>query len=334
MSESSAAIRVQNLVKVYRRHVDAASGAAVRAVDDLSFSVPRGAIFGLLGPNGAGKTTTLRILTTLIRPTAGHASVLGYDVVRQALDVRRRIVVVIQEHAAELFLSVRENLVTFARFHGQSGAEVRRRADRVMADFGLTSEMTRKVQDLSGGYRRRVQVAKVFMVDTPVVFLDEFSTGMDPILKRSVMDLLRREAARGRTIVLTTQILSEAEELCDEMLIIDKGRPLARGDLNALKLLSERVYEITLTFDRVPTDVDAVLAGYRPLRVQVSQQTLHVTLKDEEARVLALVTALAARGHVLRIEINGASLEDIFIELTQTSRAARETAAAETGVAS
>jgi ABC-2 type transport system ATP-binding protein len=334
MSEPSAAIRVQNLVKVYRRHVNAESGAAVRAVDDLSFSVPRGAIFGLLGPNGAGKTTTLRILTTLIQPTAGHASVLGYDVVRQALDVRRRIVVVIQEHAAELFLSVRENLLTFARFHGQSGAEVRRRAERVMADFGLTSEMTRKVQDLSGGFRRRVQVAKVFMVDTPVVFLDEFSTGMDPILKRSVMDLLRGEAARGRTIVLTTQILSEAEELCDEMLIIDKGRQLARGDLNALKLLSERVYEITLAFDRLPADVDGVLAAYRPLRVLVSQQTLHVTLKDEEARVLALVTALAARGHVLRIEINGASLEDIFIELTQSSRAACETAAAETGVAS
>lgn len=326
MSESSAAIRVSHLVKVYR--------GQIRAVDDLSFSVPRGAIFGLLGPNGAGKTTTLRILTTLIQPTGGHASVLGYDVVHQALDVRRRIVVVIQEHAAELFLSVRENLLTFARFHGQTGAEVRRRVDRVMADFGLTSEQTRKVQDLSGGYRRRVQVAKVFMVDTPVVFLDEFSTGMDPILKRGVMDLLRAEAARGRTIVLTTQILSEAEELCDEMLIVDKGRQLARGDLNALKLLSERVYEITLSFDRLPADVDAVLAGYRPRRVQISHQTLHLTLKDEEARVLALVTALAARGHVLRIEINSASLEDIFIELTQSSRTAREIAAAETGVAS
>ena len=100
------------------------------------------------------------------------------------------------------------------------------------------------MQDLSGGFRRRVQVAKVFMVDTPVVFLDEFSTGMDPILKRSVMELLRREAARGRTIVLTTQVLSEAEELCDDILIIDKGRQVARGDLNALKLLTDRVYEV------------------------------------------------------------------------------------------
>jgi ABC-2 type transport system ATP-binding protein len=312
---SAAAIRVENLMKTFSRRPS--TRAAVTAVDGLSFSVAPGAIFGLLGPNGAGKTTTLRILTTLVRPTAGHASVLDYDVVRQANEVRRRIVVVIQEHAAELFLSVRENLVTFARFHGHAGAGIRRRADRVLEEFGLVSESTRKVQDLSGGFRRRVQVAKVFMVDTPIVFLDEFSTGMDPILKRSVMDRLRQEAGRGRTIVLTTQVLSEAEELCDDILIIDKGRQLARGDLNALKLLSERVYEVTMTFERIPVDLDACLAAYQPFRVSVSHSTLNVSLKDDESRVLSLVTALSERGRVLRIEINGASLEDIFIELTQ-----------------
>jgi ABC-2 type transport system ATP-binding protein len=311
---SHAAIRVENLVKVFggRR-----GRTRLRAVDDLSFTVGRGAIFGLLGPNGAGKTTTLRILTTLVRPTAGHASVLGYDVERHAGDVRRNIVVVIQEQAAELLLSVRDNLLTFARFHGRSGADVRRQADRLLEEFGLTADATRKVQDLSGGNRRRVQVAKAFMVDTPIVFLDEFSTGMDPILKRSVMDLLRREAERGRTIVLTTQVLSEAEDLCDDILIIDKGRQVARGNLNALKLLTDRLYEVSATFDRMPADLDTVLSGYQSLRVRTSHNTVHVALKEEETRVLELVTALAARGRVLRLEINGASLEDIFIELTQ-----------------
>jgi ABC-2 type transport system ATP-binding protein len=312
---SDVAIRVDQLVKVYRRGGDS-TGSGARAVDGLSFEVQRGQIFGLLGPNGAGKSTTLKVLTTLVRPTSGHASVLGCDVVSQALEVRKRIVVVIQEHAAELFLSVRDNLITFARFHGMRDAAIQDRADSVMEKFGLTAEAAKKAQDLSGGFRRRVQVAKVFMVDTPVVFLDEFSTGMDPLLKRSVMDLLREEAARGRTIVLTTQILSEAEELCDDILIIDKGRQVARGDLNALKLASERVYEITLAFDRLPPGYEAVIASYQPLRVHVNSHTLHITIKDEEARVLALVTALAARGHVLRLEINGASLEDIFIELT------------------
>jgi ABC-2 type transport system ATP-binding protein len=314
LSMSHAALRVEHLVKVFGRRFGA---AGVPAINDLSFTVERGVIFGLLGPNGAGKTTTLRILTTLVRPTSGHASVLGYDVVRQPTQVRQRIVVVIQEHAAELLLSVRDNLLTFARFHGLTGAEIRRRADRIMDDFGLTPEATRKVQDLSGGYRRRVQVAKVFMVDTPIVFLDEFSTGMDPILKRSVMEQLRRAANGGRTIVLTTQVLSEAEELCDDILIIDKGRQIARGDLNALKLLTERVYEVTVTFDRAPGDLEPVLAGYQPLRVRASQNTVHVAVKDEESRVLELVTALAAHGRMLRIEINSASLEDIFIELTQ-----------------
>ena len=143
----------------------------------------------------------------------------------------------IQETAVELFLSVRDNLGTFARFHGLRAAEIRARAERVMDEFGLAPEAHRKVMDLSGGFKRRVQVAKVFMVDTPVVFLDEFSTGMDPILKRSVMDKLRREAAGGRTIVLTTQILSEVEELCDDILILNRGRQAARGDLHTLKLL-------------------------------------------------------------------------------------------------
>ena len=313
---SHPAIEVASLVKEFGGGF---GRARTRAVDDLSFTIERGAIFGLLGPNGAGKTTTLRILTTLVRPTSGRASVLGYDVVGQPRDVRRRIVVVIQEQAAELLLSVRENLLTFARFHGLAGAEVRRRADRIMDDFGLVPEAGRKVQDLSGGYRRRVQVAKVFMVDTPVVFLDEFSTGMDPILKRSVMNLLRQEAGRGRTIVLTTQILSEAEDLCDDILIIDKGRQVARGDLNALKLLTDRFYEVTVTFDRLPADADIepVLSAYRARRVRSTQNTLHVALEEQESRALELAMALAGVGHVLRLEINGASLEDIFIELTR-----------------
>jgi ABC-2 type transport system ATP-binding protein len=312
---SDTTIRVDHLVKEFGGGLR--MRPRIRAVDGLSFTIERGAIFGLLGPNGAGKTTTLRILTTLVRPTSGHCSVLGYDVAQHPGEVRRRIVVVIQEHAAELLLSVRENLLTFARFHGLGGTEIRQRAERLMDDFGLRAEANRKVQDLSGGYRRRVQVAKVFMVDTPVVFLDEFSTGMDPILKRSVMSRLRQEAERGRTIVLTTQVLSEAEDLCDDILIIDKGRQVARGDLNALKLLTERIYEVSVTFDRPPADLNEVLAAYHPLRVRTSQNTVHVALKDHESRALELATALGTRGRVLRLEINGASLEDIFIELTQ-----------------
>jgi ABC-type multidrug transport system ATPase subunit len=229
------ALRVENLRKVFARR----GAAPLVAVDDLTFSVPAGHIFGLLGPNGAGKTTTLKMLTTLIRPTSGTAEVGGCDVIRDPLGVRRRIVVVVQESAVEIFLTVRDNLLTFGRFHGLRGAALRHRADEIMDLFGLRQDAGRKAVDLSGGFRRRVQVAKALLVDTPVVFLDEFSTGMDPILKRAVMERLRADARRGRTIVLTTQILSEAESLCDDILIINHGRAIVRGDVATIKALSD-----------------------------------------------------------------------------------------------
>jgi ABC-2 type transport system ATP-binding protein len=309
---SEPAIVVEDLVKVYRR----LGQRPVRAVDGLSFEVDRGAIFGLLGPNGAGKTTTLRVLTTLAAPTSGRASVMGWDVVKHPLEVRKRISVVIQEQAAELFLTVRDNLLTFAAFHGLGGSDVRRRADSVMEQFALTAEANRKVMDLSGGFLRRVQVAKVFMVDTPVVFLDEFSTGMDPILKRSIMSRLRDEARGGRTIVLTTQVLGEAEELCDDILIVHRGRQVARGGLHALKLLSEGVYEVSMTFESLPPGIEEELALRNPLRLERTGNTIEVALKEDEARILALVSELATRGRVRRVEIGGATLEDVFVELT------------------
>jgi ABC-type multidrug transport system ATPase subunit len=225
---------VTDLVKTYRRR----GQADVRAVDGLSFVVPRGSIFALLGPNGAGKSTTLRVLTTLTRPTSGTAAVLGIDVLADPLGVRRQIAVVIQDTAVDLFLTVRDNLRTYGRFFGQTGAAARRRADEVLERFGLTAEAGRKVMDLSGGFKRRVQVAKTFLTSSPVLFLDEFSTGMDPLLKRSVMDLLREERDRGRTIVLTTQILSEAEALCDDILIVNEGREVARGDLATIRRIT------------------------------------------------------------------------------------------------
>lgn len=308
------AVNVENLVKEF-----AGSGKQpIRAVDDLSFFVERGSIFGLLGPNGAGKTTTLRILTTLISPTAGSASVLGWSVTARPVEVRRRISVVIQEHAAELFLTVRDNLLTFARFHSLTGPAIRKKAEEVMDQFELRTEATRKVQDLSGGFRRRVQVAKVFMVDTPLIILDEFSTGMDPILKRSVMGRLRAEAGRGRTIILTTQVLTEAEELCDDILIMNHGRAVARGDLHALKLLSAGVYEVAVTFDQVPPGLHAELERRQPFRLLVSGNTVELALKEDEAHVLALVGDLVKRGQVRRIEIGGATLEDIFVDLMQS----------------
>jgi ABC-2 type transport system ATP-binding protein len=140
---------------------------------------------------------------------------------------------------------------------------------------------------------------------------------MDPLLKRSVMQMLTAEAARGRTIVLTTQILSEAEALCDDILIVNRGRQVARGDVNTLKLLSQGVYDVSVTFDSVPPGLEEELAALHPARLVVSGNTVELALKEPESRVLALVSEMAMRGRVLRVEVGGATLEDVFVELTQ-----------------
>ena len=310
---STPIISVRNLVKTF-----GSRQRPIRAVDDLTFTVERGSIFGLLGPNGAGKTTTLRIITTLTRPSGGRVDVLGYDVVTAPLEVRRRIGVVIQQQAADLLLNVRDNLLTFARFHGRTGPAVRERAAQVMRQFGIEDVADRKVQDLSGGVRRRVQVAKMFMIDVPIVFLDEFSSGMDAILKRSVMDLLRAEASAGRTIVLTTQILTEAEQLCDDILIINGGRQVARGTVQSLKRLVGQLYDVTITFDRVPEELATIAAQYGSKVVVAQHNTVQLQVRENEGRVMELVSALGRQARVEDLEITGASLEDVFVQLTQS----------------
>ena len=308
-------IVLQNVVKEYASR----RGPPLRAVDGISFRVPPGQIFGLLGPNGAGKTTLIKILTTLTLPQSGRAWLLGHDVVREPLAVRRGISVVLQENAIELFLTVRDNLITFGRFHGLALAEARRRADRILEQFRLQEYAQQKAQDLSGGYRRRVQVAKMFTVSTPILFLDEATTGMDPILKRDFLSLLREEAAKGRTIVLTTQVLSEAEALCDKILIMNRGRVVAHGDLPSLKLLAQQMYDVVLTVKEVNGELRDFLERLRLPRLQFKPTSVEFTVKGDEHSVLRLVEEATRRAEVLKFEVAGASLEDVFLELLKDS---------------
>jgi ABC-2 type transport system ATP-binding protein len=311
MSSDQTAIVVENVVKVYREH----SPAPVRALDGLSLQVKPGEIFGLLGRNGAGKTTLLRILTTLVPPTSGRVSVMGHDVVRAPYEVRRNICAVLQENAVELYLSVADNLATYARFHGIPREQARTRIESAIEQFGLEEFRSQKVIDMSGGVKRRVQVAKVFMLDTPVIFLDEPTTGMDPITKRTTLDALQRESARGRTVLLTTHILQEAEELCDRIAIIDHGKIVAQGDLPTIKSLASAMVDVSLTFDEVTDQLLADLSRLPLLRLVRRHNSFDFSIKGKEQSALNIVTRLAASHSVAEVEIRGATLEDAFLEL-------------------
>ncbi len=311
MSLPENAIEVHDLVKVYRPR----SGAPVTALDGLNVNVRRGEIFGLLGRNGAGKTTLLRILTTLMPPTSGSVTVLGRDIEREGLEIRRNMCVVLQENAVELFLSVEDNLSTYARFHAIPPDQIRGRADRVTERFGLSEYRRQKVIDLSGGLKRRVQVAKVFMVEKPLVFLDEPTTGMDPINKRATLDAIREQALAGGTIFLTTHILEEAEELCDTIAIVDKGKLLALGDLPTIKSLIPSALDISITFELLTDEILADLRRLPFLTFSRKRNTIDACIRSDDLSLFQTLARLAQSQRVLHFEVRSATLEDVFLEL-------------------
>jgi ABC-2 type transport system ATP-binding protein len=309
METRETAVFCRDLVKVYSRR----GQEPIRALSGLSLLIERGEIFGILGRNGAGKTTLLRILTTLIPPTSGTAEIMGHDVVRDSLQVRKQLCVVLQESAVEVFLSVLDNFRTYALFHSIPRREFRAKAEAVMDQFGLTEHRNRRVIDLSGGLKRRVQVAKVFMVDKPVVFLDEATTGMDPVNKRATLDAIREQARQGRTIVLTTHILQEAEELCDRIAIIDHGALAALGDLQAIKALASNVYDVSITFESLTGETLEFLRSLPLIALKCDKNTATFSVKGDAA--LGVITTLSQHHRILHFEAGSASLEDVFLEL-------------------
>lgn len=305
-------IQAHELSKVYRSGKD-----AVHALNGVSFTVKQGEILGLLGPNGAGKTTLVKILTTITTPTGGSAVVNGFDVRRQPLDVRRQIAVVLQQAAVETMLSVEDNLLIYARLHGVNRADARARMRAIVDEFELADKLRETVQDLSIGTKRRVQVAKIFMTDAPVVFLDEASTGMDPIMKRRVMNRIREVARAGRTVVFTTQVLSEAEELCDNIMIIDRGRTLAAGTLAELRHLSEQLFRVSLTFGDHADDLERRVLQLGAADVRVEGKQVELTFRGEESDLLQRLAELSRETPITNFEVRGADLEQIFVQLVQ-----------------
>jgi ABC-2 type transport system ATP-binding protein len=323
-----SAVVVDGLVKRYRDRDRP-------AVDGLSFSVRRGEVFGFLGPNGAGKTTTIGVLTTRVAPTAGRAYVQGVDVVAQPARARRAFAVVPQRNNLDRSLTLRQNLLFHAGYHGLGRAERRRLADECLDWVGLTERRNARGDELSGGQAQRVMIARALMHRPQVLFLDEPATGLDPQARLFIHERVAELSSRGVTTVLTTHDMDEAAKLCDRVGIVDRGKLLALDTPEALmKSLSATAVGLTVQPARAGDEEVVRLLGKLPAvdRVEVVRQEGQEPAGEDAGAVVRLrlysdapsgavlpgaIAALTeASCDIKDISMGTASLEDVFIELT------------------
>lgn len=301
------AIELESLSKLFGDRV---------ALDEVSFTVPIGSVVGLLGPNGAGKTTTINILSTLIRPTSGRATVAGYDVVTQARRVRASIGLTGQFAAVDELLTGRENLVLFGRLWGMSRRRARKRADELLGQFDLTGAADQRVSTYSGGMRRRVDIACGLVVPPKVVFLDEPTTGLDPRSRRDVWSLVSSLGSQGITVLLTSQYLEEADALSDNIVVIDGGRVIADGSPEDLKRRAGGSYCEVKPLR--PADVKRIamaLSGFDGL--EISDDAVSLPAPDGVATLGEVFRRIGTLDVELTdISLRKPSLDEVFLKLT------------------
>ena len=300
----------EHLVKTYRN-------GEVKALDDLSLDVEEGTVLGVLGPNGAGKTTTVRILATLLKPDSGSASVAGIDVIKHPDKVRELIGLSGQYAAVDETLTGWDNLVMFGRLYHLGKAASVKRAEELLERFSLTDSARRPIKTYSGGMRRRLDLAASLIVKPKVLFLDEPTTGLDPRGRQEMWGVIQELVKGGVTLLLTTQYLEEADQLADEIAVIDHGKVIARGTSDALKkqVGGERL-EITVE----NADIDKT----QEIVSRISTSAIHTDIRTISAPVttgsIALMEALRAldeaKIHPLDIGLKRPSLDDVFLSLT------------------
>ncbi|WP_336085434.1 ATP-binding cassette domain-containing protein [Nocardia sp. SSK8] len=306
---SSTAIAVEGVEKSF---------GEVKALRGISFQAPAGSVLGVLGPNGAGKTTTVSVLSTLVRPDAGRATVAGYDVVTQADEVRASIMLTGQYAALDEMLTARENLVLFGRLMGLGRKPAKAKADELLERFDLVAAADRRVGQYSGGMRRRIDIACGLVRQPQVVFLDEPTTGLDPVSRQSLWTLVRELKDQGVTILLTTQYLEEADVLSDNIIVVDKGTVIAEGTADQLKARAGASYceVVPVAAGDVPALVTA-LSGLGETTVPESADRVSLPAPDGAATLTAALDRVNAAGiELIDIALRRPSLDEVFIQLT------------------
>ncbi len=304
----SDAVITRSLRKVY-------GNGAVAALDTLDLAVAEGEFFGMLGPNGAGKTTTIGILTTRVRATGGEAIVAGANVSAEPTAVRQRIGVVPQRPNPDRGLSVIENLIFHAAYFGVSRADASRRSLELLERLGIAEKKDAKVDQLSGGQQQRLMIARALTHDPRVLFLDEPTVGLDPQARHALWDILRELHRQGRTIIMTTHYMEEADQLCDRLAILDQGKLLALDTPANLKAQAPGDTLIEVAFDGDASAVVADIDGVS--KAEARGSTLRVFSRRGGEIIPALIAAGEARGLTVNdIHISRPSLETLFISLT------------------
>ncbi len=288
----------------------------VFALDGISFSIGRGEVFGLLGRNGAGKSTLIKAMTTLIQPTSGRLRILGLDPRRDGRRIRERIGVVQQSESFD-FTTVEGNLDLYGYLWGVPKAERARRAEELLRRYGLEGFRRRRSFDLSGGQKRRVQVAREFMHDMDILFLDEPTVGLDIVMRRTLLDSIRTEVDRGLTVVFTTHNLEEADYLCDRIAVVDAGRVLALDTVANLKRLysGKRTVDLSVAPEDGPRFFPALVEAMGSTATITTRNNTAVLLVDDPKPALAGVVELSQRLGV-QIEwltVRQNTLEDVFL---------------------
>lgn len=289
---------------------------SVAAVDNISLVVESGQVFGFLGPNGAGKSTTIKILTTLIPPTHGSLSVLGIDANQNPLDVRQKIGVVLQQPSYEPTLTVEKSLEKYGMMWDVPKIERKKRMEKLIKDFDLDDIRKKRNEDLSIGQRRRVQVAREFMHDMDLLFLDEPTIGLDPSARRKLLNYLKNKVKTGLTIFYTTHVLTEAEYLCDQIAIINKGKILTVDSPEALKKKfgSEKTIKIKVSTTK---EIFSILSNVKGCNINSNDGTNIVIHSEKSEDVLIQILRILNENNVEieDISVIPTNLEEIFLKM-------------------
>ena len=306
------AVIAEHLIKTYDK-------GKVRALDDLNLDVEEGTVLGILGPNGAGKTTTVRILATLLRPDSGRAVVNGIDVLKDPDEVRKVIGLSGQYAAVDEILTGYDNLVMFGKLYHLSNQSAINRADELLERFGLTDAGKRPIKTYSGGMRRRLDLAASLIVKPKVLFLDEPTTGLDPRGRQDMWNIIKELVSDGTTLLLTTQYLEEADQLADEIAVIDTGKVIARGTSDHLKReIGGEHLEVTVAAKDVSKAMEIIerISGNKP-KLDDGLNSISAPVSTGTAALIEVINGLTAVGiNPLDLGLKRPSLDDVFLALT------------------